>query len=172
MLPRQPNRWEDSQASVLAALETVGGWAYITHDDNIVVRDVDWIAPSNRGPLSLYKNRGSYYDRARKIGAWLKGRGHHNPLNFNVHSPMLVDAERYVDAAAMVSHLPAGFRASVYGNIYGLKTRKVIDPKVSHPGMAPPAGWPIWSLSDRSFDRGLVGREVKRLLNDPGPYDG
>jgi hypothetical protein len=172
VLPRQSNRWEDSQTSVLAALNELEGWAYITHDDTIVVRPCDWIAPSNRGPLALYKNRGSYYDRARKVGAWLKGQGHRNPLNFNVHSPFLVDAGKYVEAARMVERLPAGFRASVYGNVYGLKTRKVIDPKVSNPGLTPPAGWPIWSLSDRSFERGLVGREVKQVLSDPGPYDG
>lgn len=171
MLPKQANRWEDSQANVLAGLTVLGGWVYITHDDNIVVRDVDWIAPANRGPLSLYRNRGSYYDRARKIGAWLKTQGHRNPTNFNVHQPFLVNADRYLEASRLVAHIPAGFRQSVYGNLCALKTRRVVDPKVSNPAIMPQPNWPVWSLSDRSFERGLVGREVKRVLADPGPYD-
>lgn len=171
VLPDQPNRWEDSQASILTGLAAVGGWAYIMHDDMIVSRPVEWIAPCNRGGLALYRNRGNYYDRARKVGAWLKSKGHREPLNFNVHVPFLVNADRYLDTAAMVSHLPAGFRASVYGNVLGLKTRRVIDPKVSHTGSMPHPSWPVWSLSDRSFEKGLVGRQVKKVLADAGPYE-
>lgn len=171
-LDKQVNRFDDAEANIRAGLaHRDEDWAYIFHDDMIVTRPVDWIAPSNRGLLSSYKGGGAYSQRAKKTAAWLRGQGIAMPVNFNIHLPFLVHVADYLWVVELASSVPAGFGISVYGNILELKTRKVIDPKVSHPGQRPHPSWPVWSLSDRSFKTGLVGRMVRDLFPTPGPYE-
>jgi hypothetical protein len=168
---RLANRYEDGQQNVLAGLASVDGWAYISHDDIIVLRPVGVLLPAHRGPLSLYRRSGDYYRRAHAIDGWLRTQGIARPLNYNVHMPFLVDVARYLDAARQVEHLPAGFRQSVYGNLVGLKTRKVIDPKVVASGAKPHPSWPVISMSDRSFGRGYIGKVVRQTFPHPGRYE-
>jgi hypothetical protein len=169
-LPKQANRHDDSQINVLTGLSKVSGWAYISHDDFVIVRPVDLIAPSHRGPLTLYRRHGDYYSRAARVSSWLYSKAL-PVLNYNVHMPFLADAGRYLDIAERVAHLPAGFRQSVYGNVVGLRAPRIFDPKVVPTGARPHPSWPVWATSDRSFSAGFVGREIRRLFPEPGPYE-
>jgi len=72
---RDKNRYEDSERNVLAGLDLVQGWAYVTHDDCFVMRPVDYIAPAHRGPLGAIRGGTDYYKRARATAAWLAARG-------------------------------------------------------------------------------------------------
>jgi hypothetical protein len=165
---RQGGRFDDAEANVRTGLGLVEGWAYIFHDDMVVARPVDWIAPSNRGLLSSYRGGGAYYQRARRVNEWLRRRGVPAPVNFNVHLPLLVSACRYVELTSLES---AGFGLSVYGNLMGLRTRTVIDPKVAATGSRPHPSWPVWSYSDRAFRSGLIGRMVRDRFPTAGPYE-
>jgi hypothetical protein len=165
---RVSSRFDDAEANTRAGLSHVDGWAYIFHDDMVVARPVAWIAPSNRGVLA-YRGGGPYYQRAKQVNAWLRGQGIPTPVNYNVHLPFLVSADCYLAVTAVT--VPSGFSLSVYGNLMGLKTRKVIDPKVTTPGSRPHPSWPVWSHSDRSFRQGLVGRYVRDLYPTPGDYE-
>lgn len=169
IVDKKASRFDDAESNVRAALETVTGWAYILHDDMVVARPVAWIAPANRGVLSSYRGGGAYYQRARHVDAWLRRQGIRTPVNFNVHLPFLVNAGCYLETTS--NKVPSGFGLSVYGNLMGLKTRTVIDPKVTTPGSRPHPSWPVWSMSDRSFKTGLVGRMVRDGFPTPGPYE-
>jgi hypothetical protein len=169
-LDRQSSRFEDAEENIRAGLAQLGGWAYIMHDDMIVSRPVMVIFPSNRGLLASYRGGGAYYQRARHTATWLIGQGIATPVNFNIHLPFLVNADSYLTTVS-AAPVPAGFGLSVYGNLMGLRTRKVIDPKVTHPAGRPHPSWPVWSMSDRSFRQGLIGRTVRTLLPTPGPYE-
>lgn len=165
---RIASRFEDAEANIRAGLGQLDGWAYILHDDMVVARPVAWIAPSNRGVLTSYRGGGAYYQRARQVAEWLRRQGSPT-INYNVHLPFLVSADRYLAVTAVT--VPAGFSLSVYGNLMGLRTRTVIDPKVTTPGSRPHPSWPVWSHSDRSFRQGLVGRMVRDGFPTPSPYE-
>lgn len=169
--PQGPTRWDDSQANVLAGLAEAGEWAYITHDDIVVMRPVDVIVPGHRGPLALYPNRGDYYRRAHEVGAWLRTQGVATPLNFNVHQPFLAHGARYAELADRAAHLKAGFRASIYGNLIGLRARRVHDPKVIAAGARPHPSWAAISMGDKSFKQGYVGKVVRQMFPEPSPYE-
>ena len=166
---RKSGRFDDAEANVRAGLARVAGWAYIFHDDMVVARPVRWIAPANRGLLSSYRSGGAYYQRARQVDGWLRTQISRPAVNFNVHLPFLVTAGRYLELTDV--KLPTGFGLSVYGNLMGLRTRTVVDPKVTTPGSRPHPSWPVWSMSDRSFRSGLIGRMVRDLYPRPGPYE-
>jgi hypothetical protein len=170
-LGRRSSRFDDAEANIRAGLAQVSGWAYICHDDMVVVRPVDWIAPANRGLLSSYRGHGAYFQRARAVNEWLRRQGILTPVNFNIHLPFLVDVARYAAQAEDTTHLPCGFGLSVYGNLSRLRTRTVTDPKVTTPGSRPHPSWPVWSLSDRSFKNGLIGRMLRDGFPTPGPYE-
>jgi len=169
-LDRKASRFDDAEANIRAGLIAIDrDWVYIMHDDMVVVRPVTWIAPSNRGVLFSYRGDGHYYQRARQVGEWLRRQGIPTPVNHNVHLPFLVSRTCYLATTAV--RVPNGFSLSVYGNLMGLRTRQVIDPKVTTPGSRPHPSWPVWSHSDRSFRSGLVGRMVRDLYPTPGPYE-
>jgi len=166
------NRYDDGQANVLTGLaHTDRDYAYIYHDDFIVTRPVDWIAPCHRGLLSDYRREGDYYRRAAVMRTYLVSQGVEHPQNFNMHLPFLVNTDTYLKIAEQTAHLPPGFRQSAYGNLAGLKTRFVYDPKVVAAGARPRSAWPVWSMSDRSFKSGYVGREVQRRFRTPSRYE-
>lgn len=167
-LPKMSSRFDDAETNVRAALGAVDGWAYICHDDMIVTRPVGVILPANRGFLDNYRGHGAYYQRAKAVDVWLRGQGVTRPVNHNIHIPFLVRVDRYLELVS--PRLPTGFGLSVYGNLAGLRTRWVYDPKVTTPGAKPHPSWPVWSLSDRTLKAGLIGRMLRDLFPTPGPY--
>ena len=160
---------------MLAALGEVGdGWAYICHDDIFVVKPVDWVGPCVRGPLPHMVSRMSrnpYYKRADAARNWLVGRGIAKPWNYNVHVPFLCHAPTYLEIAAEAKGLPAGYRASLYGNLRRLPARRVPDPKVTSDGATPNARLACWSMSDGVWKQGLAGKLVRRGLPEPAPWE-
>ncbi len=136
------------------------------------MRPVDWIRPAHRGPLALLRGGGEYHRRAKAVRLFLERWGIRDPLNFNVHLPALVDAPRYLELAVQASGVIPGYQLSVYGNLIGLKTSWVHDPKVIGTGEKPNPSWPVWATSDRSFRQGLIGRMIRDSFPNPGPYEG
>lgn len=170
-LPKQPNRYDDNQQNTLSGLIAIDrDWAYISQDDIVIAKPVDFIAPTHRGSLGLYKGGGEWFRRGVEVGSWLQRHGYPT-LCYETHLPFLVDASIYVELAERVKHLPGGFRPTVYGNVRGLRAPRIHDPKVQPTGARPQPDWPVWATSDRSFRSGMVGKMIRQLFPDPGPYE-
>lgn len=169
-LPRQPGRYDDNQFNTLTGLAKLDGWAYISQDDIVIAQPVDFIAPTHRGALGLYRGGGEWYNRGRRIGSWLQQHGYPT-LCYETHLPFLVEADIYLELAERVAHLPGGFRPTVYGNVRGLRAPRIFDPKVVPTGATPNPRWPVWATTDRSFRVGAIGKMIRQRFPDPGPYE-
>lgn len=166
-LPRLPNRYQDSQTSILAGLEVAGRWAYLSNDDFFIMRPVDYVGPSHRGPLIRFtRGGGDYYRGGQAASAWLGRRGIREPMSYETHVPLLVrsDLARECDAVP-------GWLRTLYGNLWLPRTPMIYDPKVAGNGSNLGAGWVFVSTSDKAFSSGLVGRSIRKAFPDPGPYE-
>lgn len=135
------------------------------NDDFFCMRPTGEVGPMHLGGTRQVAARyGTRRDRyaqlVRKVAdRWPDG------MFYGVHAPMPMEKGRLRDT---IDAGPVMLR-TCYGNAHGVGGVKVQDVKVKHHRAVKPGRW--LSTSDGSFDRGEVGRLIRRRFPDPCVYE-
>lgn len=128
------------------------------------------------GPLSAYLarlgRRDAYTLGGRKTVDLLASRGYPDPLNWGLHTPLLVrDKETMLYALELVGESTTPYHVrSVYGNLAGLVGEQHCDVKIMS-SAAPSAEWPYLSTSDISFQTRQVGKKIRERFSQQSRFE-
>lgn len=106
--------------------------------------------------------------------AWLLRRwGHDKILNYELHVPLVVNAELMLEAldAAAPANIEALHKRTLYGNLVELGGRKHDDVKIADHRRTFPTGAHWGSTHDGSFSRGRVGQQLREMFPTPCRYE-
>ena len=170
---RHGNKIRNVKANFSAACmaEGVAETFYVFNDDMFVMHEVDQIPTVHLGPLEAYIGRikpGLYADSLANTLAYLKRKGHEEPLAYNAHSPILVRKADFAETLRTIEmYLPPRTSImSMYGNLYkigGHRSGNAKNPRVNDRL--------IISTNDRSFREDEAGAFIRRRFSDPSPYE-
>lgn len=164
-------KWPNQEANIRAAClhPDVSDPFVMFNDDFFVIEPLDRVPVWHRGPigerLDKYASRTDEYPARMRATADYLGV---DALAYDaIHIPMTFHKQPLLD---VLDTIPDGvlFR-SVYGNRQQIGGTKHRDVKVAR-SRTVPAG-PLVSTSDGSFRRLPVGRHIRNLFPDPGPYE-
>jgi hypothetical protein len=154
------------------------------NDDFFIVKPVESILPLHRGSLKDRADRyasgtsTSYYNKLLfETHRYLVREGIEDPLDYDVHMPLVMDKEKTKEAIRMGSRVGRLLPRSVYGNIASIGGSKVGDVKVySSSAFAFKSydylngDFPYLSTEDSSFDE-VYENVLKDAFPDPSPYE-
>jgi hypothetical protein len=138
------------------------------------------IAPSrpdhyHRGPvrdvLAAYERQhptGIYTRGMRNTLAILEAHGHHDPLSYELHVPLVVHKKPMLEAIALGEGQTCWHKRTAYGNIAGLGGELTDDVKVTSSASPIPEG-PWMSSSDKTF--GLIRKVLGLMFPEPSRYE-
>lgn len=102
--------------------------------------------------------------RAHRLGARL--------YSYELHVPMMMDRARAAAALQMYEGVDPFYIRTVYGNLARLGGARHCDVKVHHGDPTEwRAEWPYLSTSQRAFERGQVGRDIRDRFPVPSRYE-
>ena len=167
---RRTGKWRALVDDLLAISRSLTG-EFVLIDDDQYVLGPTWIPTVHRGPLRAHAvGRAGTYGRTLVATAdYLVERcGIDEPLSYELHLPMLVDAGAMVDALERLVYSVRPLQArSVYGNVHSIGGTESEDVKVTSRGGVLP--YPFASTSPGSF-RWYVDR-LRVLLPEPSAYE-
>lgn len=182
-VPQKGTKFANSTANVRAACacSDISDDFSLWNDDFFAL--VPTVTPNyHRGPITVAKKRHNPNRRKRHAAyregiaatAWLLEQwGYAKPLNYDIHTPMMVNREAMTDVLDRAA--PAGIAAlhkrSVYGNVMELGGELAEDPKITLPRKVWPPGATWVSTLDRTFADGEVGRRLREMFPNPSPYE-
>jgi len=113
---------------------------------------------------------GPYADELRATYGWLTGRGHPDPLSYDVHAPMPV-SKAGMGAALDAAPGHDAHKRTVYGVLGGLEGEQVDDVKITYraPRFGPDSRY-LSTLPD-AFTNGHVGRFIRDAFPKPCRYE-
>jgi hypothetical protein len=159
-----PTKWRALVGDLLVACQHLEGRTLLLVDDDMfVMAPVKDMPTLHAGPLAehLKTKRGSY---ARSMGhtmAYLQALGVRDPLSYELHVPMVIDATAMAATLEAVVHWPQQLQArTVYGNLQRVGGKRMDDVKVYDKGPLPerfvssaPRAWSwIHPLLDQQFN--------------------
>jgi hypothetical protein len=101
----------------------------LMNDDFFVIRRMDRIEPETLGTLSdAIKNHstkaGYYYQGLRKTHELIKQSGVENPLDYEAHTPMIIEKQKFLSLTDAVEWTEGYLHRSLYGNTFGVGGKK------------------------------------------------
>ncbi|NDL58639.1 hypothetical protein [Phytoactinopolyspora mesophila] len=170
------SKYKNTTTALKKACETDGvseQFIYL-NDDMFLMREFDNVPVYHRGLMSEFaKNRrlaGPYLRGAKNTLKLLTELGHHQPLSYEVHVPMVLDKTLMLKALEIGKHVNPLHKRSLYGNLVGLGGQRIQDPKVATKS-AFDRRRPIISTSDDSFKRGQVGVFIRQRFPEPSRFE-
>lgn len=150
------------------------------NDDFFVLKKItkmDQIYAGSLAARSAYLNGnyiGEYSLGAKKTLELLEKAGYEDPLNFDLHLPMIMTKQGIIDALDLFN--TAEFRfwphfRTMYGAIMKVAGVAGTDVKISGMNEGIPVGAQFVSTSPTAFHAGRVGRELRELFSIPGSYE-
>lgn len=131
---RYPTKWRALVGDLHLACEQLSGRTLLLVDDDMFVMEAARSVPTlNAGLLldHLQSKRGSYQRSMGHTNEYLMALGVTKPLSYELHVPMVIDAERMAATLEAVLHWPHHLQArSVYGNLGNLGGKQADDVKV------------------------------------------
>lgn len=173
-------RWQivpDHLRAVTARADLSERFVYL-NDDFFVVRPLAEVPVLYRNTLAAEvggHQQGSAWRRGQRETLELLRRwGIRDPLNYELHVPMVMGrdelAEALARAAAARSFTALAYR-SLYGNVAGVGGEQGADVKVFGRTAALPAGATFVSTNDDSFTSGRIGRQLRARFPEPCRYE-
>lgn len=175
-------KYRNSTANLRAACEhpDVSDPFLFMNDDFFVMAPVAGDIPTlHRGPVAAVANY--YRKRYGPSRPYLRGmvataellvrHGHHDPLSYELHIPMVIHKAAMVAALDLGADVAVLHKRTLYGNLAGVGGDQVDDVKVRgfHDQWDP--SWPFLSTSRSAFCRYRVGRHIRTTFAAPGPYE-
>lgn len=172
-------KWGNLPVDLLAAARHPGiseRFAY-WNDDIFALEAMDAVPVRHRGALEAHANTHApspYQLGKRQTAQLLRRWGIADPLNYELHIPLVMDKATLCDAiprAQADRRIAALAYRSLYGNVAGVGGEPMADVKIVNSRQPIPAGWPFVSTSDGSFASGRVGKEIRQRFPLPSPYE-
>jgi hypothetical protein len=175
--PSNRSRFTSSTLNTLAGLEDerMGTHAILMHDDFFVMRPIPAVPILNRGPVSVVQRTsgaaGAYAAGMRVTRAILKSAGFPDPLSYELHVPMIVNAAQMAGLIRRNLEVRALHKRTLYGNLTHMGGRTIPDVKVHGKNDPFDREATFLSTNDGSFKRGAVGAWIRSRFPDPCRYE-
>lgn len=151
----------------------------LMNDDFFLTAPVDQVPDLHHGPLAAeladYQSRYPLNQRMIGMGKTLdllRTLGHHDPLSYELHVPMIVDKATMLEGLGLAEQ--AGIEVphirSLHGNLAGAHGTYADDVKVyTYSSVELPK--PFVSTSDRSFRAGWIGRRLRANFDQTSQHE-
>jgi len=159
--PQDDTRYRNTTRAMVAACEhpDVSDPFILMNDDFYILRKTKNIPALNRGTVeevlaeyrAQYPNSDAYVDGMGATLERLREMGYENPLSYELHTPLVVDKAKMLEAIEAGSDLSVIHKRTMYGNLAGLRGRKIEDVKVRSPKDTIPRGT-FLSTVEQSFE--------------------
>lgn len=179
-------KYANSTRNVLTACCTaeVSDPFVLMNDDFFITAPVNQVPALHRGividVLTDYQarygtrigKRNHYIDGMAATLQLLNDMGHHDPLSYELHVPLVVhkDAMREAIEVATTAGLEAPHKRTLYGNLAHLGGQQTRDVKVNTSSSVQMPE-PFVSTCDKIFRCGWIGRRIRATFNQPSPHE-
>lgn len=115
----------------------IGDSFILMNDDFFFLKETKNILPYSRGPLAItianHQTRGGYYFKTLKqTKAALKSVGIDNPIDFEVHYPVIFEKQKLLELRRMFGKDLNRYQLrTLYGNIFKIEDKPVVDFKAN-----------------------------------------
>lgn len=170
----EQNKYRRVALNILAGAEfpKTSDWFMLFNDDMFVLDPMNELMPFHRGNLIEFITSGAM-DNAPKqresimltynalIHAGIK-----SPLNYELHMPMIMSRFGLLDLIPVLQTMrleksPIQLR-SFYGNMHHIGGEQIEDTKIAHNDrFSYQEYFPVISTTERSFNHGLAGEEIR-----------
>lgn len=130
------------------------------HDRTLQERINDF---SRRYPSSRY------VERLKQTLITLRQHGINEPLNFELHLPMVFNKQKLKDLYK--AYGDSGAKRTIYGNLYAKDSTQHKDIKLYRINTVPSPEWQFLSTTDASFALGIAGRVVRNKFLLESKYE-
>lgn len=181
-VPQNRPKAENTYRNVLAAAShpEVSDDFVMLNDDFFAVEPTTWpqwnqgglARPSGLNTITARSDRSHRGGRAATFDLCVKWGL--PTVNYEGHCPFVFNKRRLLELAAKVDrdHKVAALHyRTLYGNYFDLGGEKVRDVKVGNMRDTWRPGQTWVSTSDKTFERGAVGKRIRSLFPDPSPYE-
>lgn len=149
------SKWHGLMADTWSACKRLSGRTLLLMDDDyFILRPVKTVKPVHRGSLieDAERRMGAYRHTLVNTARYLVDKGIEKPLSYEVHVPMVVDADGMAEALEPVANARRPLQArSVYGNVAGVGGKPGTDVKRWEAGPMPadflsvaPSSWHLY----------------------------
>lgn len=178
----QLSKYRNTTENLLAAChdERVSDDFILFNDDFFIVQPIPELPTLHRGfvydVLEQYeaKTRSDYAQGMRETFELLRELGYRNPLSYELHIPMLINKQKFIEVIAKQRELRPDMKVvhkrTLYGNLTNMGGVKTKDVKVYDSHQQIPAG-PFVSSSDASFKRFQAGLRIRHKFPAPSEYE-
>lgn len=152
----------------------------LMNDDFFIMHRIEEIPTLHRGKIPevvrYYENLGGlpYAKSMRETENVLKSLGISDPLSYELHTPMVINRERYQEIMDSIPQIGANFyrlnKRTLYGNLAKVGGKKTYDVKITTDS-APNRDQIFISTVERSFDNYKVGEYLREVFNQPSCYE-
>ena len=153
----------------------------LMNDDFFVMHPIVRIPTLHRGTVDetiteftrKRRGNGSYVASMIQTRNVLQGLGYTKPLSYELHVPIVINRERFLEAVHIVAGLggTALNKRTVYGNVHNIGGDRIRDPKIATNWQQWKATHPFLSTSDHTFHTDRVGGHIRATFPDPSPYE-
>lgn len=155
----------------------------LMNDDFFIMQPIDEIPRLNRGSISEVikqhegkSNSEAYAWSMRHTTVLLQKMGIKDPLSYELHVPMIINKEKYLEAVAIRNKLEPTVgrinKRTLYGNYVGYGGETIEDVKISYVnGKNLPKDSTFISTNDESFKFGTIGHRIREAFNKPCRYE-
>jgi hypothetical protein len=152
----------------------------LMNDDFYIMKPLDELPTLNRGPLDdvieEYRAMGAkaYLKTMERTRDFLLDLGYTNLLSYELHTPMLMNRQKWLDMWQLVNEHPELqplHTRTLYGNMYNVGGDSIKDVKVYDYETCIDPDATFLSTENVVFDLGKVGKELKELFTDPSEYE-
>lgn len=163
------NKHDATRRGMLAACERAGfadSFLYL-NDDFFALAPVAGVPVWHRGALQG-SHKSTWYQAQHDAAQWLRGRGVDNPLNYELHIPLVVNRHLMGNLLTQNPKLPA--KRSCYGNLAHIGGVQHEDVK-ARTTQDPLGPGPWVSTSDRAFEYGKAGESLRVKFPEQSVYE-
>ncbi len=151
----------------------------IFNDDFFVMRPFPPVPPVlHRGPLAAVEEHfrtrvrpGRYMLGMRQTAELLADLGIDDPLCYEMHTPMLLNRQRYLEVWELGNRIKYPHSRTLYGNYWKLGGKKAVDPKIMSFGPRFPHSSLFLSTMNETFTRGQVGSYIRSMFPQRCRYE-
>jgi len=183
-IPKPPHRPDlrDAAANILMGMQSdqLTEDVILMMDDVFILNEIPEIPTWHRGPLqkviSHYGDRRSrYLLNMQRTLELLVSLGIPRPLCYELHIPMMVNRQAYLDMLNLIPEddtIESFSKRTLYGNIAGIGGKQVgIMSDVKVTGMSPRIPRGGFMSTSASGWRGRAGKLIRRDFPDPSPWE-
>ena len=172
---RHATKYQNSRSNWKAAFDhpEVTDQVLIFNDDFFVMRDLPGLPPVwHRGRCrEVYahferqiRRPGRYMLGMRQTMDLLADLGHDDPLCYELHVPMLIERERYLEVWEIAQRIKYPHSRTLYGVLNHVGGTQMRDPKITHTGPHFNRGSLFLSTMSSAFQRGQVGAYIRSVF--------